>query len=93
MSLVFTSCDGSHVDNTKELYTVATLLFQGNPMDIGYHSYGSVSIDRSHMTLWRPHWCTIAKKRWSCRYEVKKNIVICQWRADQLFTEAEGRGK
>ena len=21
------------------------------------------------------------------------NIVICQWQADQLFTQAEGRGK
>ena len=23
----------------------------------------------------------------------EQNIVICQWRADQLFSEAEGRGK
>ena len=25
--------------------------------------------------------------------EVEQNIVICQWRADQLFADAEGRGK
>jgi len=25
--------------------------------------------------------------------EVEKNIVICQWRADQLFADAEGKGK
>ena len=25
--------------------------------------------------------------------EVEQNIVLCQWRADQLFAEAEGRGK
>ena len=25
--------------------------------------------------------------------EVEQNIVICQWRADQLFAEAEGWGK
>jgi len=73
MSLVFTRCDGSHVDNTKELYTVATLLFQGNPMDIGCHSYGNVSIDRFHMTLWRPHWCTITKKRCSC---LRKKAIL-----------------
>jgi hypothetical protein len=24
---------------------------------------------------------------------VEKNIVICQWRVDQLFPDAEGRGK
>jgi len=26
-------------------------------------------------------------------HEVEQNIVICQWRADQLFADAEGRGK
>lgn len=26
-------------------------------------------------------------------YEVEQNIVICRWRADQLFADAEGRGK
>ena len=25
--------------------------------------------------------------------EAEQNIVICRWRADQLFAEAEGRGK
>ena len=25
--------------------------------------------------------------------EFEQNIVICQWRADQLFADAEGRGK
>jgi len=25
--------------------------------------------------------------------EVEQNIVICQWRADQLFADAEGRDK
>jgi len=25
--------------------------------------------------------------------EVEQNIVICQWRADQLFADTEGRGK
>ena len=25
--------------------------------------------------------------------EVEQNIVICRWRADQLFADAEGRGK
>jgi len=25
--------------------------------------------------------------------EVEQNIVICQWRVDQLFADAEGRGK
>ena len=25
--------------------------------------------------------------------EVEQNIVICLWRADQLFADAEGRGK
>ena len=25
--------------------------------------------------------------------EVEQNIVICQWREDQLFADAEGRGK
>ena len=25
--------------------------------------------------------------------EAKQNIVIYQWRADQLFADAEGRGK
>ena len=25
--------------------------------------------------------------------EVEQNIVICQWPADQLFADAEGRGK
>ena len=25
--------------------------------------------------------------------EVEQNILICQWRADQLFAKAEGRGK
>ena len=25
--------------------------------------------------------------------EVEQNIVICHWRADQLFSDAEGRGK
>jgi hypothetical protein len=25
--------------------------------------------------------------------EVEKNIMICRWRADQLFADAEGRGK
>ena len=25
--------------------------------------------------------------------EVEQNIVTCQWRADQLFADAEGRGK
>jgi len=25
--------------------------------------------------------------------EAEQNIVICQWRADQLFADAEGRGK
>ncbi len=25
--------------------------------------------------------------------EVEQNIVICEWRADQLFVDAEGRGK
>ena len=25
--------------------------------------------------------------------EVEQNIVICQWQADQLFADAEGRGK
>jgi len=25
--------------------------------------------------------------------EFEQNIVICQWRADQLFTEAEGWGR
>ena len=25
--------------------------------------------------------------------EAEQNIVIYQWRADQLFTDAEGRGK
>ena len=25
--------------------------------------------------------------------ETEQNIVICQWRADQLFADAEGRGK
>ncbi len=25
--------------------------------------------------------------------EVEQNITICRWRADQLFADAEGRGK
>jgi hypothetical protein len=25
--------------------------------------------------------------------EVEQNTVICQWRADQLFADAKGRGK
>ncbi len=25
--------------------------------------------------------------------EVEQNIVICQWRTDQLFADVEGRGK
>ena len=25
--------------------------------------------------------------------EVEQNIVICRWRADQLFADAEGKGK
>ena len=25
--------------------------------------------------------------------EVEQNIVICLWRADQLFADAEGKGK
>ena len=25
--------------------------------------------------------------------EVEQNIVICRWRADELFADAEGRGK
>ena len=25
--------------------------------------------------------------------EVEQNIAICLWRADQLFADAEGRGK
>ena len=25
--------------------------------------------------------------------EVEQNIVICRWRADQLFADAEGGGK
>ncbi len=32
-----------------------------------------------------------------CNYqlldEVEQNITICRWRADQLFADAEGRGK
>ena len=25
--------------------------------------------------------------------QVEQNIVICRWRADQLFADAEGKGK
>jgi hypothetical protein len=25
--------------------------------------------------------------------EVEQNVVICRWRADRLFADAEGRGK
>jgi hypothetical protein len=38
---------------------------------------------------------TIIYNYWRLRkiYEVEQNIVIYQWRADQLFADAEGRGK
>ena len=35
----------------------------------------------------------ICSKNYQLLDEVEQNIVICRWRADQLFADAEGRGK
>ena len=36
---------------------------------------------------------TGARNNYQLLDEVEQNIVICHWRADQLFAEAEGCGK
>jgi hypothetical protein len=34
----------------------------------------------------------IAQNNYQLLDEVEQDIVICRWRADQLFADAEGRG-
>ena len=45
--------------------------------------------------MWRilPAWdASHMKNNYQLLGEVEQNIVICRWRADQLFADAEGRG-
>ena len=46
------------------------------------------SLDKQVLTL-RPHYVNNIQ----LLDETEENIVIYQWRADQLFVDAEGRGK
>ena len=88
-SVRFPECE--HVQDTiKAMYTRQFLLFFANRCNSDFEKE---NCEHDLIPIWFIDLSIMPATNYQLLDEVKENIVIFQWPADQLFADAEGRGK